>query len=308
MKKNWSSIVFSFLLCVFLSCSSDNNGSDDDTTSIDDDGGSGMVDKSGNLLATGASANDILSNSNFDTLQIEIAFVTGFRPTDEAMNAFENYLRVHTFKENIQLIFNELPSPNEETLELQEIADLEEENRTAYNNGNTLAIYIYFADAPSDGDNDEEGLVTLGAVYRNTSMVIFERTIRNLAGRSLTITNADVETATLNHEFGHLFGLVNLGTTAINDHEDPNAMNHCVIDPCLMRAELVFNRTNRAALPSSFSNDLRSSCTLNGFDLVRKMETNITRGLAAAPTLDAECMLDLERNGGRPVDVSSKGF
>ena len=59
-------------------------------------------------------------------------------------------------------------------LSLQEIADLESENRTEYNDGETLAIYIYFADAPSDSDDEDEGIVTLGAVYRNTSMVIHE--------------------------------------------------------------------------------------------------------------------------------------
>ncbi|MGB5371673.1 MAG: hypothetical protein WBN18_14695, partial [Flavobacteriaceae bacterium] len=185
------------------------------------------IDKSANLLGTGDSANDILSNDNFSTLLVEIAFVTGFRPTAEAMDNFVDYLRLHTFKDNVQMVYTELPSPKEETLTLQEIAELESDNRTAYNSGDTLAIYIYFADAPSDDDDETEGLVTLGAVYRNTSMIVHEVTVRKLAAQSPLITNADVETATLNHEFGHLFGLVNLGTEMQSEHEDSEAVNHC---------------------------------------------------------------------------------
>ena len=171
------------------------------------------VDKSANLLATGASANDILANTNFDKLLIEVAYVNGFRPTNATMDNFETFLRDRTFKTDIEFTFKSLSSPNEEDLTLQEIADLESDNRTAYNNGSTLAIYIYFADAPSDGDDEDEGLVTLGAVYRNTSMIIYESTVRSLANQSNLISLTDVESATLNHEFGHLFGLVNLGTT-----------------------------------------------------------------------------------------------
>lgn len=233
------------------------------------------IDKRANLLATGASANDILSNATYSNLLIEVAYVQNFRPTQEAMDNFITFLRDRTFKQDIQAIYRELPSPGEDTLSLQEIADLESENRTLYNNGNTLAVYIYFADAPSDGDDEETGSVTLGAVYRNTSMVIHEATVRRLAGRSPLITVADVETATLQHEFGHLFGLVDLGTPEINPHEDPEAENHCNVSGCLMRAELQF-----------------------GSGIMSMLESRVGRG-AAVPGLDAECLLDLEANGGR---------
>ena len=262
--------------------------STDDDNALPDDG---TVNKSANLLAAGDSANDILSNDNFTSLIIEIAYVEGFRPTQEAMDAFENYLRAHTFKQVIDVQYNSLPSPNQESLTIQEVANLEEENRQNYNDGSTLAIYIYFADAPDDSDDESSGLVTLGSVYRNTSMVIYEQTVRNLAARSILINVADVESATLNHEFGHLFGLVNLGTNMINDHEDvqrddegnpvldsagnPIGNNHCNVEGCLMRAELQF-----------------------GVGIMGMLESRAARGLAI-PSLDAECVLDLQGNGGR---------
>ncbi|MEO0576925.1 MAG: hypothetical protein AAF004_15820 [Pseudomonadota bacterium] len=177
---------------------------------------------------------------------------------------------------------------------------MEIQNRTAYNDGDTLAIYIYFADAPSEGDDLDEGLVTLGAVYRNTSMVIYESTLRALEARTV-ISLTDLETATLNHEFGHLFGLVNLGTVPVNDHEDPEAENHCVIDPCLMRAQLEFQIPGLSRFLKERNNGIASSCNLNGMALVRQMEARMASGAVVVPELDAECRLDLAGNGGRPM-------
>ncbi|MAU26514.1 MAG: hypothetical protein CMH45_03820 [Muricauda sp.] len=286
--------LLGLLLTFAMACSNDNGGG-----AGNDDDGNGTVDKSANLLATGASANDILSNEKFDKLLIEAAYVTGFRPTQEAMDNFQDYLRQYTFKDDIEVIYKELPSPNEESLTLQEIADLEEENRTAYNDGSTLAIYIYFADAPSEDDDEDEGLVTLGAVYRNTSMVIHEKTIRTIAGRSLTITDADVETATLNHEFGHLFGLVNLGTVPVNAHEDGESENHCNVDGCLMQAELRFSVAGKSSSTIKSKNGIASACSLQGQTVLKMLEQQTARGLAAVPGLDSECVLDLQNNGGQ---------
>lgn len=268
---------------IIFSCSKDDDGNGSQNP--------GGVDTSLNLLAVGASANDILANDTFTRLLIEIAYVEGFRPTNEAMLAFETYLRDHTFKEDIEVQYVSLPSPNQEDLTIQEVATLEDENRTAYTSGDTLAIYIYFADAPDEDDDLDTGLVTLGSVYRNTSMVIYEETVRNIASNSFLVSVADVESTTLNHEFGHLFGLVNIGSPSVNDHEDvqldddgqvvldaggnPVGNNHCDVAGCLMRAELQF-----------------------GVGIMGMLESMAARGLAI-PVLDPECILDLQANGGR---------
>ena len=149
---------------------------------------------------------------------------------------------------------------------------MEAEERTIYNNEKTLAIYIYFADAPEEDDDSEEGLVTLGAVYRNTSMVIYESTIRDLAKKGTSISAATIESATLQHEFAHLFGLVDLGTAMVAPHEDSEAENHCNVQGCIMRAELQFGSGMKRILISKNS---------------------------AIPSLDAACIADLQANGGR---------
>ncbi|MDP5061619.1 MAG: hypothetical protein NWP64_06835 [Maribacter sp.] len=299
----FKSLLLVGIITFAVSCSKSSSDSDGDTTET-------KVDKSANLLATGDSANDILSNDTFDKLLIEIAYVTGFKPTEAAMTDFTAYLKEHTFKEDIELVYKELSSPSEDELTLQEIADLETSNRTAFNTGSTLAIYIYFADAPAEGDDLEDGLVTLGAVYRNTSMVIHEVTVRELAGLSSSISEADVETTTLNHEFGHLFGLVNLGSDMVNDHESESENedgqlvgdNHCNQTGCLMRAELQFGGSTGKSLQSNalaqYEDGVTSGCTLSGATVLKLLQQNTAKGVATVG-LDPECLLDIQTNGGR---------
>lgn len=270
----------------------------------DNDPGPLPIDKSLNLKGTGESARDILSNEVYTKLLIEIAHVQGFRPTSNTVINIIDFLRTNTLKQDIEVIYNELPSPGEESLTLEEIAELESEQRTAYNNGETLAIYIYFADSPAEDDDEEEGLVTLGAVYRNTSMIIHEVTVRSLASQSPFISITDVETFTMNHEYGHLFGLVDLGTPEVNPHEDSEAVNHCNVEGCLMRAELQFggpsNKSSLTSTPiSKNENELKAGCALSGYSVMQMLNKQTAKGLSLAVPLDPECILDLQANGGR---------
>lgn len=319
MKKLCFPLILLTILVSLIGCSSDADGNGDDSIQQPVI----AVDTLGNRLGTGDSANDLLSNANFDKIRVEIAYVTGFRPTEAAMTEFTSYLRERTFKENIELVYTELPSPDEEELTLEEIDDLERQNRTVYNQGDMLAVYIYFSDAPAEDDDPEEGLVTLGAVYRNTSMIIHEATVRQLADQSIFISDADVESSTLNHEFGHLFGLVDLGTDQVNDHEDiqtdengepvlddegntiPNS--HCNVDGCLMRAELQFGGSSNKGLSQNAKSHggpngdtgLRAGCRLSGKSMLQMLSASASKGQSLAPDLDAECILDLQSNGGR---------
>ena len=297
----FKSFLAACILVFTISCSKNSSDSDNSDTS---------VNKSANLLATGDSARDILSNDNFDTLVIEIAYVTGFKPTESAITQFTDYLKEHTFKEEIELVYTELSSPSEDELTLQEIADLETKNRTVFNTGSSLSIYIYFSDAPAEGDDLEDGLVTLGSVYRNTSMIIHEVTVRELATLSSSINEADVETTTLNHEFGHLFGLVDLGTDMVNDHQSESENedgqlvgdNHCNQIGCLMRAELQFGSSTGKSLQANsiaeYEDGIKSGCVLSGTTVLNLLQQNTAKGENTVD-LDAECLLDIRANGGR---------
>ncbi len=262
-----------------------------------------VVDKSLNRKDAGDSANDLLGNVAYDTLHIEAVYVTGQKPTATAMANLETFVKQHTQKLAVTTSYHEVASPEEEKLSLQKIAEIEEDQRSVYNTGRTIALYMYFADALAEDDDEDNNLVTLGAVYRNTSMISYAATIKKLAARSSSVTVSDIETATYNHEFGHLLGLVNLGSTMqinheetrTNDNGEVEGINHCNVDGCLMRAELLFNASGKNITPL---NQSIAPCALSSKSVLAMLESKTAKD-ATAPELGPQCKADLIANGGR---------
>lgn len=226
LKKLLSLFLFSILI---VSCSTDNSN----------EPGSGSVDRSANLKSLGASASELLSDARFTSMNVEMVYVEGNRPTEEAIGIFRNFLQSRIYKpDGIEINLRAVNSSGKAPFTIEEVVEIEKNERTAYNVGDEIAVWIYFADGSNEKDTDEK--LTLGSSYRNTSLVIYERTIREFANRSGAPSRAIIEAATLNHEFGHLFGLVDLGTEPVSDHEDPENQGHCIVEDCLMKASIEF--------------------------------------------------------------------
>ena len=259
MKKNLMKYITVFLFVVFIGCSEDDNTNPNTPPN---------QNITANLQVTGSSARDFLTSESFNRLVIDLVYVQGFRPTNTAVDNFIAFIEERTFKPNgISVQFTEIPSPGEASLSVQEIADIETEHRTLYNNGDELALFVFFADAPSD--NSSGNSVVIGVAYRNTSLAIYEGTIRDLANNSSGIQTATIESAVLNHEIAHLFGLVDLGTPLQSDHLDEENGNHCNVPSCLMEFRLDFG---------------------SGMQM---MAGNVI------PQLDPLCIQDLQANGGK---------
>lgn len=223
-------ILTYFLFAILItSCTKD---------SPNDPGGDG-IDKAANLKLTGSSGSDLLSDMVFTSMNIEIVYVEGFRPTDNAINIFRNFLedRVHK-PDGIQINLRSVESSARTPFSKDDITAVERETRALYNVGDEIAVWIYFADG--EKEEESENSITLGSAFRNTSIIIYEKTINDFASRNGAPPKAVIEAATLNHEFGHLFGLVDLGINPVSDHEDPEKEGHCDIEDCLMRASIEF--------------------------------------------------------------------
>ncbi len=225
-------------------------------------------EQAGNRQPLGSSANDILSDNNFKSITIEMVSVQGFEPTAVAVNNFRQFLEDRLFKpDGITINQRTVSSSSKAPFNIEEIAEIENDTRTLFNAGDDITVYIYFADGSKEDDTNEQ--VTLGSAYLNTSVVIYEGTLRRLGGSrpgapSLSI----IETAALNHEFAHLIGLVNIGTPLQSQHEDPESNGHCNVSSCLMESAIEF------------------SVGIMGMG-------------NEVPKLDALCIADLQANGGR---------
>ncbi|GAA4279157.1 hypothetical protein [Aquimarina mytili] len=246
--------ISSFIL---VSCSDD-----DDTTPVNND-----ASRVANLRPLGSSANDLLSATNFNSLSIEIVSVQGFEPSAAAISGFREFLQARLFKpDGITITQRTVTSSNNAPFTIEEIGDIENETRSLFNEEDDIAVYIYFADGGKEDDTEEQ--VTLGSAYLNTSIVIYEGTLRRLSTRPTAPALSTIEIATLNHEFAHLLGLVNIGTPLQSQHEDEDAEGHCNVPTCLMEASIEF-----------------------GSGMMGMGET--------IPELDPLCITDLQANGGR---------
>lgn len=240
-----------------MSCSSDDSQNDP------------LNNTQSNKLSVGASANDLLSDTTFSSLVVEVVYVEGFEPSQTAISNFVSFLENRTFKPNgITVQKRAISSPGLTPYTNQEIVAIEDSNRLLYNNDNQIAVWAFFADG-SSANNADSGVV-LGTAYRNTSFVIYQETIQQLTSGTITNTTPILESTVITHEFGHILGLTNLGTPLQTNHEDLEHPKHCNIESCLMywKAE-----------------------SGNG------VMSMISGG--SIPQLDAQCIADLQANGGK---------
>lgn len=243
---------------MFAGCSSDD----------DDPNAANGINRAPNLQATGSSANDFLAASKYNTLAIEVFYVSGFRPNPLTLTNLRNFMAARLNKPGgISIVETEIESPGLAPYDINEIVAIESDIRTKYNNGNTLALYLFFADGGSTTDTNNQ--FTLGSAYRNTSFVMYESTIQNLSNGIGEPNRVDLETTVIEHELGHLLGIVNLGSPMQADHEDTAHPKHCTNPDCLMYWQA---------------------------------ESSNVIGMMAGgnvPQLDANCLADLQANGGK---------
>lgn len=255
-----SFIKIAFLFLLFLSCSSETDVEQETTNTISN---------VNNRQQTGSSANDLLSDKKFTKTIVEVAYIKGFKPTEIALTNFKSFISNRTFKSSgVEFLFKEIPQTGKSVYSLNDIVNIEKANRENYNTNSTIAVWVLFVNGKSE--NDTNSNATLGSAYWNTSFVIYEETIRNLSDNAFEPERSVLETSVINHEFGHLLGLTNLGTNLQSDHEDSNNPNHCNVENCLMYY------------------------TIESSQGIGNMIN-----VGQAPELDAQCLADLRANGGK---------
>jgi hypothetical protein len=211
--------------------------------------------------SVGYSARDLLTTNKYSILNIDIQYAPGMKPQDQSIANLVNFLGTYLNKPGgINITQTQVPSLNGATVSLQDVVNYENTNRVVYSNGNSIAVWILFADADYTTAN------VAGVSFWNTSIVVFEKTIQARSGGIGQASRVKVESGTLEHEMGHLLGLVNLGTPMVRPHEDAAHVSHCINSSCLM---------------------------YYGVQTSGLMNTN------SLPSLDADCVNDLRANGGK---------
>jgi hypothetical protein len=225
-------------------------------------GGNGDYD---HARAPGASARDLLTADDFDSLLVQVQYVQGFAPTAQGLQHLEDFLEARLHKPGgvTVEVGLPLPSPGRATHTTAQVRAMQQQYRSAYTEGRTLALHLLYLDGEYDGAPN-----VLGIAYANTSMAIFAEKIQQHTGGVLQPSFATVEGTVAQHEVGHLLGLVNNGTPMQAEHQDEPNGSHCDDPDCLMHYAV---RTT---------------------DFIQNL-------LGGMPTLDPDCLADLAANGGR---------
>ncbi|MCY7292856.1 MAG: hypothetical protein LH615_11820, partial [Ferruginibacter sp.] len=168
-----------------------------------------------NTKSVGASAKEFLSAGIYTSINVQLQYMPGFAPDAAALTNLTNFLNTLVNKPaGINFSQTPIAASGKSVFSIADISALEKANRTQFTNGNVLSVYIVYVDAPFTTAN------ILGAAYRNTSLVVFGPTVISNSGGVNQTTRTKLETTVLNHEFGHLLGLTNLGTSMVTPHED----------------------------------------------------------------------------------------
>ena len=184
--------------------------------------------------APGDSAHAFLSDQQFSQLNLEIDYMTGYEPTQQALDSLESFLEKNLNKSSINIQSpTKIEAAGQNAYSAEDIAALEEQHRdnyTEYETAGSDTLNAYFIIV--DGEFTQQNV--LGIAYLNTSMAFFGPTIHDNSGGIGQADRYKLEATVFNHEFGHIMGLVANGSPMQEGHQDEANGHHCDQDNCLM--------------------------------------------------------------------------
>ena len=187
----------------------------------------------------------------------------GYEPDMNAYHHLWDKLNIYLNKLDISIISGEIPAASSTALSIDQVKAIEEQNRTVYNTDTLIGVYLLYTNGNFTDDK------VLGAAYKNTSMVVFGKKIHDNSGGLGQANRTKLEATVLEHEFGHLLGLVDIGSPMQTNHKDAAHGNHC-------------NNTNCLMYYAAETTDI----------LGYLITGNI-------PPFDANCIADMKANGGK---------
>lgn len=217
-----------------------------------------------NNKSVGFSANDFLSAAKYSSINVQLQYMPGYAPNAAALDNITSFLMTYINKPGgINITQTPIAASGKTVLALADLSAIEKANRTQFTSGTVLSVYLLYADAAYTPTN------TVGVAYKNTSIVVFGPTVASNSGGINQTSRTRLETVIIEHEFGHLLGLTNLGSPMVTPHEDDSHKGHCINTACLM-----YYITQTSVMGGVLVN-------------------------SPLPQLDANCKADLHANGGK---------
>jgi hypothetical protein len=177
----------------------------------------------------GTSAQALLAASPYSSLQIEIQYMPGYTVDTASISNLTNFLNTYINKPSgIQVIQQEIDPSGKSALLLNEIVNIEKKHRSIFISGNVIAAHILITDGYFSSPE------ILATSYWNTSTCVFGGAIYDNSGGVGQVTRTWLMSTILEHEIGHLLGLVDQRS----NHKDAVNGAHCINPDSLMHYAL----------------------------------------------------------------------
>jgi len=216
----------------------------------------------------GSAGGSYLTASPYTSLVVEIQVMSGFAPASASVTNLINFLNARLNKPGgVTYVIETIPAAGQSSYSIDDANAIEAAHRRYRSQGTQAAAYFLFVDAPYAGNVGSS--TVLGVAHTASSIMMFEKDIQQSSGGLGQPSRATLETTVMEHEFGHLLGLVNVGTPMQTSHQDVAHGAHCTQSSCLMFWQV------------------------DTSDFL----ANLVGG--SVPTLDADCLADLRARGGK---------
>ncbi len=124
----------------------------------------------------GASAGELLKDDAFTSLAVEVQYMQDFKPDEKAIENLKIFLSRHLHKPGGIFFYEKEIKPVADTiLSRKQVDSIRRANRTVYTKGKMLALYILYTNGEFENPH------VFGQAFRNTSIVIYGRTIMQYA-------------------------------------------------------------------------------------------------------------------------------
>jgi hypothetical protein len=179
----------------------------------------------------GAATLDYLRADPYPNMVLEFDYVSGAEPASESTNLLRQRIVQYTEKVSVVVRLDDALAPGDGSYTIEEIADLEGQNRDLRTEGDTAVLYFLYLDGVFEDPSLEGAENTLAVTYTASTVAVFKERIASLALPSIgpfqaEVTTTDIENSVVVHELGHVFGLVNLVYASDLDYEDPSHPGH----------------------------------------------------------------------------------
>lgn len=199
----------------------------------------------------GQSAHDLLSADKYTSLTVQIQYMPGCQLDPLTIDNLNTFLNATCHKPGGITITQSQINETNDSITLNQIKATEKKYRTAYTTDTTLAIYVLITDGVNILEN---GTINnyAGEAFYSTSICLFYKGV--VFYSSTWADKIQSESAVIMHEFGHLMGLVNIGSSMQVNHAHTLHADHCNNIDCLM-----FSGGFSLKLDDNCSNDLRAN-------------------------------------------------